>query len=113
MANKEELVAILGLEKVDAEQDLLEDYARDRSFARPLMPRALVRPGNVSEVQAIVQWANQTHTPLVPVSSGPPHFHGDTVPSAPGAVVVDLSGSRQILHIDRRNKITLIEAGVT
>ena len=48
-------------------------------------------PKNVDQVQEIVKWANQTRTTLVPVSSGPPHFRGDTVPSAGGAVIVDLS----------------------
>jgi len=39
----------------------------------------VVKPTSVEEVQAIVRWANETGTPLVPVSSGPPHFYGDTV----------------------------------
>ena len=113
MALKEELVGILSSENVSDDLASLETYSRDMSFAHPLKPRALVKPGSVEEVQAIVQWANRTRTPLVPVSSGPPHFRGDTVPTAAGAVVVDLSGMNQIIKIDRRNKIALIEAGVT
>ena len=58
-------------------------------------------------------WANTTDTPLIPVSSGSPHFHGDTVPSAPESVIVDLSRMNQIKRIDRRNKIVVIEPGVT
>jgi FAD/FMN-containing dehydrogenase len=73
----------------------------------------VVRPGNEDEVQALVVWANQTGTPLVPVSSGAPHFYGDTVPSVPGAVIVDLSRMNRIVKIDRRNRIAVIEPGVT
>jgi FAD/FMN-containing dehydrogenase len=113
MVLKEALTSILSPAAVSDDPALLETYSRDMSFTHPMNPRAVVRPGSVAEVQAIVQWANKTRTPLVPVSSGPPRFRGDTVPTAPGAVVVDLSGMQQILHIDRRNKVALIEAGVT
>ena len=64
-------------------------------------------------MQEIVKWANRTSTPLVPVSSGHPHFHGDTIPSTGGAVIVDLSGMKRIIRIDRRNRMTMIEPGVT
>ncbi|MFC1932109.1 FAD-binding oxidoreductase, partial [Chloroflexota bacterium] len=83
------------------------------SFALPIKPRFVVKPKNVDEVQEIVKWANQTQTPLVPVSSGPPRFHGDTIPSAAGTVIVNLSGMSQIISIDRRNRLTTIEPGVT
>ena len=73
----------------------------------------MVKPRNVDEVQEIVLWANQTQTPLVPVSSGGPHFRGDTLPTAPESVIVDLSGMKRILKIDRRNRLALIEPGVT
>jgi FAD/FMN-containing dehydrogenase len=49
-------------------------------------------------VQKLVKLANETMTPLVPVSSGPPHFRGDTVPGIGGAVIVDLSGMKKIIH---------------
>ncbi len=55
----------------------------------------------------------KTGTPLVPVSSGPPHFPGDTVPSISGAVMVDMSGMNRIVRIDRKNRMALIEPGVT
>jgi FAD/FMN-containing dehydrogenase len=113
MAQKKELSGILSPASVFDDPALLETHAHDMSFAHPINPQALVKVKSAEEVQAIVQWANKTHTPLVPVSSGPPRFHGDTVPTKPGAVMVDLSGMKQILHIDRRNKIALIEAGVT
>lgn len=85
----------------------------DHELIPPLRPGCVVRPQNVDEVQAIVEWANRTLTPLVPVSSGGPHFRGDTDPSVPEAVMVDLSGMDRILRIDRRNRLALIEPGVT
>jgi FAD/FMN-containing dehydrogenase len=99
--------------QVTDKPDVLKSYAGDESFAHPLTPRLVVKPKNAAQVQELVQWANQTCTPLVPVSSGPPHFRGDTVPSTPGAVIVDLTGMNKIVHIDSRNRMVLVEPGVT
>ena len=110
---KEELTGIVGKGNVLDDPETLKAYSRDESFVLPIKPWLCVKPKNVDEVQAIVKWANQTETPLVPVSSGPPRFHGDTVPSATGAVIVDLSRMKRIIKIDRRNRIAHIEPGVT
>ena len=113
MALIEELKGIVGSENVFDDPGTLEAYSRDESFARPMRPWALAKPVNHEEVQAIVQWANKTATPLVPVSSGPPHFRGDTVPGLPGAVIVDLGRMKDIITIDRRNKMAIVDPGVT
>jgi FAD/FMN-containing dehydrogenase len=110
---KTELAAKLGREKIIDDPATLESYSHDQSFVPSIKPRLVIKPANANEAQAIVNWANQTRTPLVPVSSGAPHFYGDTVPGAPGAAMVDLSGMRRIIHIDRRNRMAMIEAGVT
>ena len=110
---KEELVGIIGEKNVLDDPETLEAYSRDESFVRPMKPWFVVKPKNVDEVQGVVRWANQTRTPLVPVSSDPPHFHGDTVPSATGAVIVDLSAMKRIIRIDRRNRMAMVEPGVT
>jgi FAD/FMN-containing dehydrogenase len=112
-SKKEKLIGIVGEKNVFDTPEALEAYSRDQSFVRPMNPWFVVRPKNIDEVKAIVKWANQTRTPLVPVSSGPPHFHGDTVPSVTEAVIVDLSGMKKIIRIDRRNRMALIEPGVT
>jgi hypothetical protein len=111
--NEKQLCAIVGAQNVLNGPEILDTHARDHSFALSIRPRFVVRPSNASEVQTVVKWANQTRTPLVPVSSGPPHFHGDTVPSEPGAIIVDLARMKRILKIDRRNKMVVIEPGVT
>jgi FAD/FMN-containing dehydrogenase len=110
---KAELAALVGTNNVLDDPETLDSYSRDQSFTRAMKPRFVVRPKNVDEVQKIVGWANLTKTPLVPVSSGPPHFHGDTVPGVPGSVIVDISGMKKILHINRRNRIAIVEPGVT
>ncbi len=110
---KQALSGVVGDANVFDDPAVLESYAADQSFVLPIRPKAVVRPGSEDEVQALVVWANQTGTPLVPVSSGAPHFYGDTVPSAPGAVMVDLSRMNRVLKIDVRDRMAVIEPGVT
>jgi FAD/FMN-containing dehydrogenase len=110
---KRQLAAIVGENNVLDDRQTLEEFSKDESFSEPLLPWFVARPGKESEVQALVKWANATGTPLVPVSSGAPHFYGDTVPTATEAVIVDLSRMKAIKRIDRRNRIAVIEPGVT
>jgi FAD/FMN-containing dehydrogenase len=110
---KQDLIALVGEGHVLDDPAITEAYARDESFVRSIKPKLVVRPGSEVEVQALVNWANQTGTALVPVSSGPPHFYGDTVPSVPGAVMVDLRRMDKILRVDRRNRMVVVEPGVT
>jgi len=110
---KEKLAEILGKGDIVDEQSVLDSYKSDVSFARPLKPRLVVKPRNVEQVKALVKWANETRTGLIPVSSGPPHFRGDTVPAVPGAVMVDMREMNKVIYIDRRNRIAIIEPGVT
>ena len=107
------LARIVGAENLVDDPVVLAAHAKDESLVSPLRPWFVVRPGNAEQVQKLVLWGNETGTPLVTVSSGPPHFHGDTVPSAPEAVIVDLGRMKAIKRIDGRNRIAVIEPGVT
>jgi FAD/FMN-containing dehydrogenase len=107
------LTEIIGKQRVISKPEVLDRYSHDNSFTPPMRPRLVVQPRDADEVQKVVVWANETKTPLVPVSSGEPRFRGDTVPSVPEAVIVDLSGMNEIVRIDRRNRMVIIEPGVT
>src|SRR4030042_4860248 len=107
-----ELTKIVGSDNVLDSPAVLEKYSKDSSFVTQIMPRCVVKPGNADEVQKIVKWANETLTPLVPVSSGLPHFRGDTVPSVDGAVIVDLSRMNKIMRVDPVNRVAMVEPGV-
>jgi FAD/FMN-containing dehydrogenase len=112
IVEKGQLADIVGEGNVLDDPAVLAEYSRDMSFAPQRQPAFVVRPKNAEEVQALVKWANLTLMPLIPVSSGPPHFRGDTVPQQ-GGLIVDLSGMNRILRVDRRNRVAMIEPGVT
>jgi FAD/FMN-containing dehydrogenase len=113
MSFKEALTKIVGNENVSESEEILTDYSSDHSFVSRVRPRGVVSPATGEEIQAIVQWANETLTPLVPVSSGPPHFRGDTVPGVGGAVILDLQRMKSIIRIDPKNRVAMVEPGVT
>jgi FAD/FMN-containing dehydrogenase len=98
---------------VSTDPALLEAHAGDVSFCTRVRPSSVVRVGSAAQVQQLIRFANETKTPLVPVSSGAPHFRGDTVPGIGGAVVVDLSGLKQIQFVDRERRVAMCEPGVT
>jgi FAD/FMN-containing dehydrogenase len=113
MIAREKLAKIVGAKSVSDEPATLDEYSRDVSFANAVRPACVVRPRSTDEVQKIVKLANETSTPLVPVSSGPPHFRGDTVPGIGGAVIVDLSRMKKIINVDRARRVAMVEPGVT
>jgi hypothetical protein len=113
MIEKEKLVKIIGAGNVNYEQATLEEYSKDMSFVNTVKPACVAKPKNSGDIQKIVKLANETHTPLVPVSSGPPHFRGDTVPGTGGAVIVDLSQMKKVIFVDRPRRDAMVEPGVT
>jgi len=110
---KEQLIEIVGQDNVLDSPDVLEMYSKDKSFTNELAPSMVVKVRTASEVQDIVSRANQTKTPLIPISSGFPHHRGDTVPSVPGAVIVDLSGMKRIISVNQTHRMAIVEPGVT
>lgn len=113
MIQKGKLVKIVGAGNVTYEQAVLDEYSSDMSFVNAVKPLCVVKPENANDIQKIVKLANETQTPLIPVSSGPPHFRGDTVPGIGGAVIVDLSGMKKIINVDRARRVAMVEPGVT
>jgi FAD/FMN-containing dehydrogenase len=113
MVERAKLVKIVGAANASCDTAILDEYSYDMSFVNPVKPAYVVKPRSAADVEKIVKLANRTNTPLVPVSSGSPHFRGDTVPGIGGAVIVDLSGMKKIIRIDRKNRVAMCEPGVT
>ena len=113
MIEEKQLEKIVGAGNVSADPPTLEEYSRDSSFVDPVKPEYIVKPRTADDVEKLIALARKTTTPLVPVSSGPPHVRGDTVPGTGGAVIVDLSGMKKIIRVDRYNRAVMFEPGLT
>lgn len=84
-------------------------HARDWSEMVRWQPLAVVRPADTGQIAAIVRLANQTATPVVPVS-GNTGLTGGT--SAEGAIMVSLSRLSAIRAINPAARTAVVEAGV-
>jgi Fe-S oxidoreductase/FAD/FMN-containing dehydrogenase len=113
MATKDSLQTILGNAGVVDDPEILASYAESHSLDKLYKPWFVAKPKSVDEVAALVKWANETRTPLAPVSSTGVKLRGDSVPSVPEAVVVDLSGMKKILNVNRQQRMAVVEPGVT
>ena len=108
------MLKALAAGNVAADPAVLETYAADQSFVGKVTPRFVAKVDGLESVKKLVTLAKETGTGLVPVSSGGPHFHGDTVPSISDAIIVDLSGMKKIDLIDSFERVaSMIEPGVT
>ena len=108
---KEKLEGLLGAGRVLDDPELLAGYPRldDGGGGRPLL---VARPSDAGQVRKLVLLANDSGMKLIFTSSGPPRHRGDTAPSR-DAVMVDMSTMDRVQRVDRRNKVALIEPGVT
>jgi len=98
---------IVGEDRVSDKPEILENYTGNFS------PSLVVWPISTDEVAEIVTWANKNSVALVPVSSGGPRRRGSSLPKVDNAVIVDLSKMNRILRVDTKNKVVMIEPGVT
>ncbi len=71
----------------------------------------MICPKSTADVRDAILEARKNRGGLVPVSSGPPHFHGAS--ENPGAETLDLSGMNRVMEIDRRSRFVRVEPGVT
>ncbi len=109
---KQELSAVIAETDFTEEAVALDEFRSGPAYLPAGQPLARVKPLNAEQVQSLVEAANRLDLNLVPVSSGAPHVRGDSLPSSPG-VIVDMSANDRIVRMDRRNKVAIIEPGVT
>ena len=115
MVTRSKLEEIVGAANVSADPGRARGLCRRPQLRR--QSEAAIRGARSMDsrpFKKVVRLARDTGTGLVPVSSGGPHFHGDTVPSTGDEVIVDLSGMKKVDLIDSFERVaSMIEPGVT
>jgi FAD/FMN-containing dehydrogenase len=104
----EKLQSIVGASNVMTGDDRAR-WARDWTGYFPSDPIAVVRPGSTDEVARIVRLANETGTPVVPVSGNTGLAGGA---QANGAIALSLDRMNQIREIRPDARIAIVQAGV-
>lgn len=104
------LQSIAGKERVLTATDELQRYGRDWTRFYTPTPTAIVLPGSVDDVQAIVKLANEHGFALVP-SGGRTGLSGGAVASK-GEVVVAFDRMNKVLDFDPVDQSVVCQAGV-
>lgn len=107
----DELKQILGEARVSDKRADLEYYGRDWTRVREPRPLAIVFPGTIAQVEAIVRWANERNVALVP-SGGRTGLAGGAVASQ-GELVLSMERMCAIKAFDPVNRTLTVEAGAT
>ena len=108
----ERLAAIVGAEHVLIGDAIAEELTHDEALtATPQVPAAVVRPGSVDEVAAVVALAAELGIAVTARGSGT-GLSGACVPS-PDGLLVSFERMADILEIDLENHVAVVQPGVT
>ncbi len=88
----------------------MKPYECDGLSAYRQMPRVVVLPDSVEQVQAVMKLCQQTATPIVPRGAGT-SLSGGAMPHKNG-IVLSLARLNRILQIDPDNRTARVQAGV-
>ena len=100
----------LGSSKVLTGKDACERFTRDESEAEGEVPDAVVLATSSDDILAALAVARETEVPITPRAGGTGRT-GGAVPMA-GGIVLCTIGMNQILEIDRKEGIAVVEPGV-
>ena len=88
----------------------MKPYECDGLSGYRQMPRVVVLPETVEQVQAVMKVCQQTGTPIVPRGAGT-SLSGGAMPHKDG-IVLSVARLNSILHIDESNRCATVQPGV-
>ena len=92
----DKIISLLDPDRVISDPGALEKYA-SAGLVRGFVPSCAVKVKDGFEIQKLVKLANEEGIKLIPASSSDDHRNGGTVPFVQDAVIVDLSGMKNIV----------------
>lgn len=104
------LAGVVGADRVKTDTESCQVYGKDWTKVYEPKPTAIVLPGNIAEVQALVRLANEHHIALVP-SGGRTGLSGGAVASN-GEVVIAFDRMNRILDFNATDRQVVCEPGV-
>lgn len=111
-----DLQQIIEPSKISMEPTILHQYSQDNSTPpyKTYIPRLVIFPENLSDIQKLIKFAREKHKYLVPLSSGGSYRrNADSLAYNSECIVIDLSHMNKIVRCDRRNRVVFVEPGVT
>ncbi len=108
------LTNICGSRNLSQEPKDLKEYSKDLSFLKGKSPLCIVWPSKSQDVAKIVKLANDLKFYVIPVSLNSRFKqHGNSVPKKDNSIILNLSRMNKILSINRKNRVIMVEPGVT
>ena len=104
------LQSLLGSARVLADPVSLRVYECDGLTAYRRLPKVVLLPDDVAQVQAIMRLASEFNVPVVARGAGT-GLSGGAMPHADG-LVLSLARLNRILHIDADNRVARVQPGV-
>src|SRR6056297_18866 len=109
----EQLYTVLKNSTVITDPAVLAAYVPDNPLiTENFSPIGVVRPADTGELEKLLLCANENGWNLCPVSSSKNHYQGGFT-ARREHLLVDLSVWKDIFRIDRRNRVCMIQPGVT
>jgi len=105
-----QLRSVLPESCIVSEPASMKPYECDGLSGYRQMPRVVVLPETVEQVQAVMKLCQQTGTPVVPRGAGT-SLSGGATPHKDG-VVLSVARLNKILHIDAQNRNATVQPGV-
>ncbi|MEE8233369.1 MAG: FAD-binding protein, partial [Gammaproteobacteria bacterium] len=106
----DKLKRLLPEELIIADEELLRVYECDALTAYRQLPRCVVMPERVDQVQAIMRLCHEENIPVVARGAGT-GLSGGALPVADG-LLLSLTKFNQILHLDPDQRIARAQTGV-
>ncbi|MGX1787417.1 FAD-binding oxidoreductase [Bosea sp. NPDC055332] len=108
----EALAGIVGAKNVITDADAMVPYLKEPRGLFKGKAQAVVRPGSVAEVSAVMKWASETGATVVP-QGGNTGMVGGQVPVAEGReIILSLQRLDRIRSVDADGDTMTVEAGV-
>ncbi|MGW2144515.1 FAD-binding oxidoreductase [Nonomuraea bangladeshensis] len=96
--------------RVVTDPDVIDSYARDRTFLEPGRPLAVVLAASRDDVVTTLRWASEHRVPVVPRGAGT-GLAGGAV-AGDGAIVLSLARMTAIRELSPADEIAVAEPGV-
>lgn len=104
------LQSIVGEKYLITLDDDKEPYSHDETLNQKFMPAAVVKPGNTSEVSALMKLASSEKIPVTPRGAGT-GLSGGALPVC-GGIALSLERLNRILEIDQENLMVVTQPAV-
>lgn len=111
MSYIEELVGLLGSERVTTNPTVLEHHSHDESYHTPRLPEVVVFPQTAEEVSKIMKFANEKQIAVTPFGLGS-SLEGHVIPYK-GGISMDFSLMNQVLEVRPQDFLVRVQPGVT